>query len=116
MLKLAYALEGRLASDTVRGREELRELFKDGLITLVPQPGGYYVARSAVLPLVLITKPPPEETRGGGFGTQSLVAPEGFEPPTFGLSGYEAQSAHSEQHRNDRESSPRIGPSVRRAP
>jgi hypothetical protein len=85
MLGLAYALEARLAGDTVRGREELRELFKDGLITLVPQPGGYYVARSAVLPLVLITKPPPEETRGGGFGTQSLVARGGFEPPTFGL-------------------------------
>jgi DNA invertase Pin-like site-specific DNA recombinase len=74
MLKLAFDLKARLASDTVRGREELRKLFKDGLITLLPQPGGYYVAKSAVLPLVLITKPPPEETRGGGFGTQSLVA------------------------------------------
>jgi site-specific DNA recombinase len=84
MLGLAYALEARMAGDTVRGREELRELFKDGLIALVPQPGGYYVARSAVLPLVLITKPPPEETRGGGFGTQSLVARGRFEPPFGG--------------------------------
>jgi site-specific DNA recombinase len=80
MLKLAFDLDARLRSDTHRGREELRELFKDGLITLVPQPGGFYVARSEVLPLVLITRPPPE-----GGGTRRLVARGGFEPPTFGL-------------------------------
>jgi hypothetical protein len=55
--------------------EELRELFKDGLITLHRQPGGFYVASSAVLPLVLITKTPPELASGGvSPGTQSLVA------------------------------------------
>jgi site-specific DNA recombinase len=79
MLKLAFDLDARLRSNTHRGREELLELFKDGLITLLPQPGGYYVARSEVLPLVLITRPPPE-----GGGTRRLVARGRFEPPTFG--------------------------------
>jgi hypothetical protein len=37
----------------------------DGRIDLIPQPGGLYVARSAILPLVLLTKPPPEEVLGG---------------------------------------------------
>jgi Recombinase zinc beta ribbon domain len=62
-------LDARLRGDTLRGREELRELFKDDLITLLPQPSGFYAARSEVLPLVLITRPPPE-----GGGTRSLVA------------------------------------------
>jgi hypothetical protein len=67
-LKLAFDLDARLRGDTLRGREELRELFKDGLITLLPQAAGYYVARSEV-PLVLITRPPPE-----GGSTRRLVA------------------------------------------
>lgn len=37
-------------------REELRRFFRDGRIDLVPQPGGFYVARSEILPLVLLTR------------------------------------------------------------
>lgn len=38
MLELAFDLDARLRGDTLSGREELRGLFKDGLITLIPQP------------------------------------------------------------------------------
>ena len=31
-----------------RGAKKLRRIFRDGRITLVPQPGGFYIARSEV--------------------------------------------------------------------
>jgi hypothetical protein len=65
MFEIAFDLERRLMADVTRGREELRRVFRDGRINLVPQPGGFYIARSEILPLVLLTKPPPEETPGG---------------------------------------------------
>lgn len=66
MVRLTLALERRLTSDVTKGREELRRLFKDGRIELLPQEGGFYVAKSELLPLVLLTAPPPEEAQGGG--------------------------------------------------
>jgi chromosome segregation ATPase len=56
MTALIFDLERRLMADVSRGREELRRLFRDGKIKLDPQPGRYYVARSEILPLVLMTR------------------------------------------------------------
>ena len=58
-MRLVFDLEARLLADVSRGREELRRLFRDGRIDLVPQPGGFYVARSEILPLVVLMLPPP---------------------------------------------------------
>jgi hypothetical protein len=52
LFDLVFDLEKRLVADPTRGREELRCIFRDGRITLVPQPGGFYVPRSEILPLV----------------------------------------------------------------
>ncbi len=60
MMALVLDLETRLTADVARGREELRHLFRNGRIDLVPQPGGFYVAKSELLPLVLLTKTPAE--------------------------------------------------------
>lgn len=65
MTALIFDLERRLMADVSRGREELRRLFRDGKIKLDPQAGGYYVARSEILPLVLMTGPPAEGDQGG---------------------------------------------------
>ena len=62
---IVFDLERRLTADVAAGREELRRLFRDGRITMLPQPGGFYVARSEILPLVLLTQPPPGEHSGG---------------------------------------------------
>ena len=51
-----------------QAREELRRIFRDGKITLLPQPGGFYVARSEILPLVLLTLPPPADSSSEGVG------------------------------------------------
>ena len=67
MLRIVFDLEKRLMSDVARGREQLRRLFRDERITLLPKPGGFYVARSEILPLVLLTQPPPEELSGGRY-------------------------------------------------
>lgn len=64
MLEMVLDLERRLTADPTRGREELRRLFRDGRIDLVPQPDGYYVARSEILPLVLLTQTPSGVTEG----------------------------------------------------
>lgn len=75
LLRLAFDLERRLAADVGRGREELRHLFRDGTITLVPQAGGFYVARSEILPLVLLTTPPAVADQGGRIEvTRSLAS------------------------------------------
>lgn len=65
MLALVLDLQRRLAANPTRGREELRRLFRDGRIDLVPQPDGFYVARSEILPLVLLTTPPSVANQGG---------------------------------------------------
>ena len=61
---MVFDLERRLASDVTCAREELRHLFREGRIDLIPQPGGFYVARSEILPLTLLTRPPPEDLPG----------------------------------------------------
>lgn len=65
MLKIALDLETRLTANPTKGREELRRLFRDGRIDLIPQPDGFYVARSEILPLVLLTTPPSVADQGG---------------------------------------------------
>ena len=73
LLQLVFDLEKRLLGDPVRGREELRRIFRDGRITLVPQPGGFYIARSEILPLVLLTPPPSEGDQGGRYTASSCA-------------------------------------------
>jgi DNA invertase Pin-like site-specific DNA recombinase len=65
MLEIVLDLERRLNADPARGREELRRLFRDGRIDLIPQPDGFYIARSEILPLVLLTTPPSVADQGG---------------------------------------------------
>lgn len=64
MIRIVFDLERRLMADVTKGREELRRLFRDGRIDLIPQPGRFYVARSEILPLVLLTRDSPEGTAG----------------------------------------------------
>ena len=90
MVRIIFDLERRLLADVTRGREELRHFFRDGRIDLIPQPGGFYIARSEILPLVLLTRGFPGEIlpqmrRGGHRPPREIVAREGFEPSTFGL-------------------------------
>lgn len=65
MLRIVFDLERRLTADVTRGREELRRLFRDGRIDLIPQPDGLYIARSEILPLVLLTTPPAVANQDG---------------------------------------------------
>jgi hypothetical protein len=65
---IVFELEKRLSADTTQAREELRRIFRDGKIALLPQPGGFYVARSEILPLVLLTLPPPADSSGEEVG------------------------------------------------
>ncbi|HEY2404563.1 MAG TPA: hypothetical protein VGI10_01100 [Polyangiaceae bacterium] len=58
-MDIVFTLEKRLNADTTQAREELRRIFRDGKITLLPRPAGFYVARSEILPMVLLTLPPP---------------------------------------------------------
>jgi hypothetical protein len=74
MVRVAFDLERRLLADVARGREELRHLFRDGRIDLIPQPGRFYVARSEILPLVLLTRQFPGETPGSVRYTASSCA------------------------------------------
>jgi uncharacterized protein YodC (DUF2158 family) len=64
MVRVVFDLERRLLADVAQGREELRRLFRGGRIDLIPQPGGFYVARSEILPLVLLTQTSPGENPG----------------------------------------------------
>jgi hypothetical protein len=73
LFELVFDLEKRLLADPARGREELRLIFRDGRITLVPQPDGFYVARSEILPLVLLTAPAPQEDLGGRYTASSCA-------------------------------------------
>src|SRR5439155_8821410 len=53
---LALDVSARVAQDPLAGREVLKRLLKDGRIVLEPQPDGVYLARTAVLPLVLLAE------------------------------------------------------------
>ena len=64
MVGIVFDLERRLLADPAKGREELRRFFRDGRIDLIPQPGGFFVARSRILPLVLLTRTFPAESAG----------------------------------------------------
>ena len=68
LMGIVFDLEKRLRADTTSGREELRRIFRDGKITLLPQPAGFYVARSDILPLVLLTLPPPADSSSEEVG------------------------------------------------
>jgi hypothetical protein len=54
VLKQLSSLEEYLSRDPQRGREMVRRIFKDVRITLTPQSGGFYLARTPLLPLVLL--------------------------------------------------------------
>jgi hypothetical protein len=73
LLSIVFDLEKRLLADPARGREELRLIFRDGRITLVSQPAGFYIARSEILPLVLLTPPAPQEDLGGRYTASSCA-------------------------------------------
>jgi DNA invertase Pin-like site-specific DNA recombinase len=73
LLEIVFDLEKRLRADPASGREELRRIFRDGRITLVPQPAGFYIARSEILPLVLLTPPAPQEDLGGRYTASSCA-------------------------------------------
>lgn len=51
----ALDLERLLASDAAVAREALRQLFRDGRVTLTPQEDGSYLARGEFLPLVALS-------------------------------------------------------------
>jgi DNA invertase Pin-like site-specific DNA recombinase len=74
LMEMVFDLEKRLLGDPTRGREELRCIFRDGRITLVPEPGGFYVARSEILPLVLLTQTPSAVGDRGGRYTALCCA------------------------------------------
>lgn len=67
LMAIVFDLEKRLQADPTRGREELRRIFRDGKITLVPEPAGFYIARSEILPLVLLTQTPSPVDQGGRY-------------------------------------------------
>lgn len=73
LFELLFDLEKRLLGDPVLGREELLRIFPDGRITLIPQPGGFYIARSEILPLLLLTPPPSEGDQGGRYTASSCA-------------------------------------------
>ncbi len=75
--------------DIQSARTALRSYFKDGTITMTPEPHGdgqAYVARGDFMPLALLTADAatPSELEPGGRCPR-VVARGGFEPPTFGL-------------------------------
>jgi site-specific DNA recombinase len=68
LIGIVFELQKRLSGDTTQAREELRRIFRDGKITLLPQPAGFYVARSEILPMVLLTLPPPADSSSEEVG------------------------------------------------
>jgi hypothetical protein len=63
-LRIAFDLERRLIADVTKGREELRHLFRDGRIDLMPPTGA--ALRRAVRdpPMVLLTRDSLRENAG----------------------------------------------------
>ncbi len=82
MVRLVIDLERRLLADVIKGREELRRFFRDGRIDLIPQTGEdgsrFYVARSEILPLVLLNRTSPGEN--GGFVRYTATSCAGLQP------------------------------------
>jgi hypothetical protein len=54
--KGVYDIDARLHQDPLAARELLRRLFKDGRVVLEPQPDRIYLARTEVLPLLLLSE------------------------------------------------------------
>ncbi len=54
----------------------LRLAFGNGRIDFIPQAGGFCVARSEILPLVVLVKPPAEENPGGRYTSLSRAGPQ----------------------------------------
>jgi DNA invertase Pin-like site-specific DNA recombinase len=79
LLELAFDLEPRLRDDVTKGRELLRRIFRNGTISLVPQD-GFYIAKSEVLPLMLLTMRPETETPPGS-------SPNGVRYPPVSCAG-----------------------------
>jgi hypothetical protein len=50
LYQVVFDLDPRLMAEVAAGREQLRLLFRDGRITMLPQPNGFNVARSEILP------------------------------------------------------------------
>ncbi len=74
--RLVFDLEAKITKDALRGRELLRTLFKDGKIVLDAQADGTYVAKSALLPLVLLApnvKTPESNDSGASYTTYSCA-------------------------------------------
>lgn len=83
-------IEALMDHDPIAAREELRRYFDGGKIRLEVNADGQYVARWALLPLVLLAdtyKNAPGVSGGGASSSQAtfVVAGAGFEPTTFGL-------------------------------
>jgi Arc/MetJ-type ribon-helix-helix transcriptional regulator len=57
LMEVAYNLEQLAVADPALGREELRKIFDQGHIVLLPQPDGYYLAKSRIFPLVPLLHP-----------------------------------------------------------
>ncbi len=69
--RVVFDLNAVLASDPTRAREALRPLFKDGSIVLEPQEDGSYLARTSVLPLMVLPAASSKKPRSGGAGGAS---------------------------------------------
>jgi site-specific DNA recombinase len=65
--RLVFDLDARIAQDPLKGRELLRRVFKDGRVVLEPQPDRVYLARTEVLPLVLLAEGDLDQGRPRGF-------------------------------------------------
>jgi hypothetical protein len=61
LMGIVFELEKRLSADTTQAREELRRIFRDGKIALLPQPDG----RDASAPAVRHRPGAAEETNMG---------------------------------------------------
>jgi hypothetical protein len=87
VVERVFELERLFEHDPTARREALARYFKDGQIRLEPQADGIYLAKSELLPLVILLEeaasPPPPASRRRRYTAR--VAGAGFEPTTFGL-------------------------------
>jgi site-specific DNA recombinase len=70
----ALDLEAMVKADPLKGRAALRRYFEDGRIELEPQEQGFYIARSKLLPLMLLTQSKTPQPFGPGRAPQSGCA------------------------------------------
>jgi hypothetical protein len=54
--RMVYELESRNRQEVLAARELLRRILKDGRLVLEPQPERVYLARTEVLPLLLLSE------------------------------------------------------------